>query len=162
MTGWRVWTCGLLLCGALSACRTPYRVGDYVWVQWDGKKYPAYIIAKKGRDRFRVHFDGYDSRWDDDVDLDRIEGRIHGGRVTPPPLPAKVARAEGLSSRTSASAARASPYHVGDRVRVTWRGATYSATIIEVLSPTRFRVHYSGYETAFDEVVTPDRIVGRR
>lgn len=132
-----------------------------MWVEWYGKNYPAYIIQTRGRDRYRVHFDGYDTRWDDDVSIDRIKGRIHG-RATPPPPPVKIARAEGLSPRALASATRVSPYKVGDRVKVSWRGSTYSATIIEVLSPTRFRVHYSGYETAFDEVVNAQRIVGRR
>lgn len=159
---WWAAACGLVLCAVLSACRTRYRVGDYVWVKWDGKNYPAYILAKRSRERYRVHYDGFDSRWDENVDLDRIEGRIHGGPVTPPPLPAKVARAEGLSPSASASAARGTSYRVGEHVHVMWRGASYPAIIIELLSPTRFRVHYRGYETAFDEVVTPDRIVSRR
>ena len=84
------------------------------------------------------------------------------GHVTPPPPPAKVARAAGINPKASSSAEPVSPYKVGDRVRVTWRGSKYKATIIEVISPTRFRVHYSGYETAWDETIDLDRIVGHR
>lgn len=144
----------------LSSCKKPYRVGEHVMVEWDGKDYPAYIIERKGRTRYRVHFDGYDSRWDHDVGLDGIKGRVHG-QVTPPPPPANVARAAGINPKASSSAEPVSPYKVGDRVRVTWRGSKYKATIIQILSPTRFRVHYDGYETAWDEVIDIERIVGR-
>src|SRR5690606_33016512 len=102
-------------------CEESYRVGEYVWVEWEGRDYPAYIIEKKGATRFRVHFDGYESRWDEDVTLDRIKGRIKGP-VSPPPPPEKVARAAGISPKASSSAAPVSHYKVGDRVRVKWRG----------------------------------------
>ncbi len=150
----------LLALLALPACSKPYRVGEHVMVEWDGKDYPAYIIERKGRTRYRVHIDGYDSRWDHDVGLDAIKGRVQG-HVSPPPPPAKVARAAGINPKTSSSSAPVSSYKVGDRVRVTWRGSKYKATITQVISPTRFRVHYDGYETAWDEVIDIDRIVGR-
>ncbi|MCA9647497.1 MAG: hypothetical protein KC492_42700, partial [Myxococcales bacterium] len=80
----------------LTACQEPYRVGEFVWVEWDGKNYPAYIIDQKSKTRFRVHFDGYDDRWDEDVTLDRIKGRIEDGKsVSAPPPPEKVARVLG-------------------------------------------------------------------
>jgi hypothetical protein len=153
-----------LLCLALAGCKEPYRVGEYVWVEWEGKNYPAYIIEKKGETRFRVHYDGYESRWDEDVTLDRIKGRIEGPQVAPPPPPEKVARAEGLTPKASASgsATPASQYKVGDRVRVKWRGSLYTATVLSVVAPDRYLVHYEGHESAWDEVVSIDRISGMR
>jgi hypothetical protein len=151
----------LLSALVLTGCKKPYRVGEHVMVEWDGRDYPAYIIEKKGRTRYRVHFDGYDARWDGDVSLDRIKGRVQG-HVTPPPPPANVARAAGINPKASSSAEPVSAYKVGDRVHVSWRGSNYKATIIEVISPTRFRVHYNGYETAWDETIDLDRIVGHR
>lgn len=155
-----LWALVLFAALALTGCRRPYRVGDHVMVEWDGKNYPAFIIERKGRTRYRVHFDGYDSRWDDDVGLDRIKGFVKG-HVTPPPPPARVARAAGINPKASSSAEPVSTYKVGDRVHVTWRGSKYKATIIQVISPVRFRVHYNGYGTAWDETITIDRIVGR-
>jgi hypothetical protein len=152
---------GLLLCLALAACKEPYRVGEYVWVEWEGKNYPAYIIEKKGETRFRVHYDGYEARWDEDVTLDRIKGRIEGPAVAPAP-PEKVARAEGVTPKASGSAAPASPYKIGDRVRVKWRGSLYTATVLAVVAPDRYLVHYEGHESAWDEVVSIDRITGMR
>lgn len=146
------------------ACKEPYRVGDFVWVEWDERDYPAYIMEiRENPKRFRVHFDGYDERWDQFVELDRIKGRIEGEVTNPPPPPDRVARAMGAPPKASASAAPpVSPYRQGDRVRVRWRGSVYSATVIEVVGPDRVKVHYDGHEDAFDEVVDAERVIGRR
>ncbi len=155
--------CALLL---LPACKKPYRVGEHVLVEWekDQPPYPAYIIERVSPTRYRVHFDGYDSRWDEDVSFDRVLGLVEGHVVAPPPPP-KVARAAGvISPKTAGSAGEVavSPYREGDRVRVTWRGSVYSATVTKVVAKDRFEVHYEGHEAAWDEVVGIDRIVGRR
>jgi hypothetical protein len=151
---------------ALGACKKPYRVGEHVLVEWEKEQppYPAYIIEKVGTTRYRVHFDGYDSRWDEDVSLERLLGRVEGP-VTVPPPPPKVALAAGVASPKTAGSAgevAVSPYKEGDRVRVSWRGSVYSATVTKVVAKDRFEVHYEGHEAAWDEVVGIDRIGGRR
>jgi hypothetical protein len=151
---------------AAPGCKKPYRVGEHVLVEWEKEQppYPAYIIERAGSGRYRVHFDGYDSRWDEDVSLDRILGRVEGPVAAPPPPP-KVARALGVASPTASSSAgevAVSPYKEGDRIRVTWRGGVYSATVVKVVAKDRFEVHYEGHEAAWDEVVGVDRILGRR
>jgi hypothetical protein len=164
MTVRAAWVLVALL--ALSGCKQPYRVGEHVLVEWEKEQppYPAYITERTGTGRYRVHFDGYDSRWDEDVSLDRILGRVEGPVAAPPP-PAKVALAAGIAApKASGSAGEmaASPYREGDRVRVSWRGSVYSATVVKVVAKDRFEVHYEGHEVAWDEVVTIDRILGRR
>jgi hypothetical protein len=171
----------LALAFVLLSCSEPYRVGEYVLVEWEaGKVYPAYIVEISGKARYRVHFDGYDSRWDEDVGIDRIKGRVEGP-VAPLPPPAKVARASQTakppadtlpgampSASTSASAGPggasvlANPYKPGDRVRLTWRGSIYSATVLEVVAKDKLLVHYEGHESVWDEVVHVDRIASKR
>ncbi len=153
----------VVLPASMAGCKKPYRVGEYVLVEWeeDQPPYPAYIIEKKGKTRYRVHFDGYESRWDEEVNLDRIIGRVQG-QVTPPPPPAKVARAAGIPPSPSGSAATKAPYRIGDRVRVKWRGSVYNATVAGVVASDRFLVHYDGHESAWDEIIHIDRIVSRR
>jgi len=147
---------------AVAGCKRPYRVGDHVLVEWEeGKFYPAYVVEVSGRARYRVHFDGYDSRWDEDVSVDRIAGLVEGPVNRPPP-PTKVLRTLGLPAASSEPGAGASPYRVGDRIRVTWRGSTYPATVIEVEGKDRVRVHYEGHESAWDESVHIDRIANKR
>ncbi len=149
-----------LLAVTLPGCKKPYRVGDRVWVEWEGREYPAFILEIKSANRFRVHFEGYDERWNEDVTPERIKG-LAEGEVTPPPPPPQVTRALG-APRAAASAGPASPFKVGDAVRVRWRGSIYGATIIEVVSRDRVKVHYDGHEDAWDEVVSLERITGRR
>jgi hypothetical protein len=150
----------------LPACKKPYRVGEHVLVEWekDQPPYPAYIIERPSPTRYRVHFDGYDSRWDEDVSFDRVLGPVEGPVAAPPP-PSKVALAAGIASPKTAGSAgemAVSPYKESDRVRVSWRGSVYSATVTKVIAKDRFEVHYEGHEAAWDEIVGIDRIVGRR
>jgi hypothetical protein len=156
---------GLLLVCALATagCQRPYRVGEHVLVEWEeGKLYPAYVIEVKGS-RYRVHFEGYDARWDEEIGLDRIKGRATEG-MTPPPPPAKVLGANAPTTGASAKAAAAgiNPFKVGDRVRVTWRGSVYAATVVEISGKDRIKVHYEGHESAWDEVVSVERVLSRR
>jgi hypothetical protein len=156
---------------ALSGCKRPYRVGEHVQVEWEegsSQYYPAYILERVGATRYRVHFDGYDSRFDEDVSFDRISGRVEGSGTAPPPPP-KVVRATGAqivpdagAGGGNSSSVAANPYKSGDRLRVRWRGSIYSATVLDAVARDKVLVRYDGYETAWDEVVQLDRIVGRR
>jgi len=154
----------LALASALSttACKKPYRVGDHVLVEWEEGRapYPAYVLEVNGKSRYRVHFDGYDSRWDEDVGIDRIVGPVEGP-VAPLPPPQKVERATaapvGSNKPTGAHG-----FQPGDRVRVTWRGSVYAAVVIGIEGKDRLLVHYEGHENAWDEVVSLDRVVSRR
>lgn len=161
-----------LLALLVVGCRKPYRVGEYVLVEWEEgtSPYPAYIIEKKTEKVYRVHFDGYESRWDEDIALDHILSRVEGP-VNPPPPPKKVARAAGLISRVvigdgqgpkAVESATAAPYKPGDRVKVRWRDSVYNATIVAVAAADKFLVHYDSYEAAWDETIAIDRIVSRR
>jgi hypothetical protein len=56
-----------------AAVQSVYKVGDRVKVEWKGSFYPASIIGVLGNERYRVHYDGYDLNWDEDVDFARIQ-----------------------------------------------------------------------------------------
>ncbi|MEN9578811.1 MAG: hypothetical protein RJA70_1820 [Pseudomonadota bacterium] len=150
--------CGVLaLAFLLLGCQDSYRVGDFVLVEWCEGEYPAYVLDRKGRTRYRVHFDGYETRWDAEVPFDRIKSRLTEPPQTPPPLCDRVAQAMGLKKQETKGAV--SPYKVGARVKVSWQGSVYKATIIEVVDAERFKVHYDGHETAWDEVIGAERVV---
>lgn len=149
----------------LAACKRPYRVGDHVLVEWEdgsSKLYPGYIVERVSETRYRVHFDGYDARFDEDVSVDRIRGHVTGPVMVPPP-PKHVARVVGLPREPDAGAALVvNPYKAGDRLRVRWRGSVYSAVVLEVVAKDRVLIRYEGHESAWDEVVSLDRILGKR
>ncbi len=141
-----------------SGCTQSYRVGDRVLVEWDGGKdpYPASILQLEAPGRYRVHFEGYESIWDESVPTMRIKGKVTG-HVVPPPPPAKVVRARpGANSKTPVST-----FKQGDHVKVEWKGPFYSATILEVLGNERYRIHYDGYDDNWNETVDISRIQRR-
>jgi hypothetical protein len=149
----------------LVGCKRPYRIGEHVLVEWEegsSQYYPAYILERVGATRYRVHFEGYDSRYDEDVGFDRISGRVEGPVPAPPP-PRKVARAAGSQTPVDGGApVVANPYKPGDRLRVRWRGSVYPATVISVEAKDKVLVRYDGHESAWDEAVPLERIIGRR
>lgn len=144
----------LLVLGPIACSRT-YKVGDKVLVQWEESSpevYPALVLSVDSPGKYRIHYDGYDPIWDESVLATRIKGTVHGSPKRPPP-PAKV-----RARLPSAGAAPQSMYKVGDRVKVDWKGSFYPATILAVLGGERYRVHYDGYDSNWDEDVEFSRI----
>jgi len=140
-------------CLALSlapGCKAKVGVGDHVLVEWEGKVYPAVILEQAGPAKYKVHYDGYDSIWDEQVAKDRIKGIVEGHVENPEPPP-KV-RAKALS------AAQTNVYKVGDKVRVEWHGQMYQASITTIVGPEKYRIHYEGYGPEWDETVGLSRI----
>lgn len=132
------------------------------WEEGGSQLYPGYIIERVSETRFRIHFDGYDSRFDEDVGVDRIRGLVAGPQPVPPP-PRHVARLVGIPREPDAGAALVvNPYKEGDRLRVRWRGSVYSAVVLEVVAKDRVLVRYEGHESAWDEAVPLERILGKR
>lgn len=155
-SGWVAAAAVMLAASSLTGCAESYRVGDYVLVNWCDGQYPAYIIAQRGRTRFRVHFDGYDSRWDTDVTFQEVRQRLEEPPRPAPPLCGKVALALGVLKQEGATA---SAYREGSRVKVTWRGSVYRATVVQVLEGDKLKVHYDGTESFLDEVIDRSRLV---
>jgi hypothetical protein len=50
-----------------------FKIGDRVQVEWHGGWYPASVIGQPSPSRYRIHYDGYDSSWDENVDPTRIK-----------------------------------------------------------------------------------------
>lgn len=138
----------IVLTTLLLACKQQYAVGEQVLVQWEGNVYPAKILAAVGPTKYKVHYDGYDSIWDEVVPRERVKGYVEGNVIHPEP-PAKVrAKAVNLTS----------VYKIGDRVRVEWHGQLYPAMITAIVGQDLYRIHYEGYGPEWDEQVGLSRI----
>jgi len=129
-----------------------------VLVEWgsESQVYPAFIVAVRPNSRFRVHFEGYASRWDEEVTLERIRGLSQGPVAAPPP-PRHVRLIQGMKEK-EVEAAQVGRFQVGERVRVRFRGSEYRATVLSIEGVGRVKVHYDGHEDAWDEVVDVARI----
>jgi hypothetical protein len=157
----RVWS--LLLLGEFALCTQcsrRNRVGEHVWVVYEGTPVRAFIVEKTGEARMRVQFEGCDSTWQREMTTDRISGRLSDAESLRPPL--HPACAPTSAARKGDAVGLAVPYRVGDRIRVKWRRSSYNATIVGLLPPDRMQVHYEGLENAWDEVISTDRIEGAR
>jgi hypothetical protein len=107
-----------------------------------------------------VQFEGCDSHWQRDVALDKVLGRLDEAEEARAPG-AVACSPVGTASKGGPSGV-ATPYKVGDRIRVRWRGSVYTASVAGVIAPDRFLVHYEGHEAAWDEVVPLERVEGPR
>jgi hypothetical protein len=143
-----------------TACNKPHRIGEHVWVEWDGQRYRAFVVDRSGVARLRVQFEGCDSHWQRDVALDKILGRLDEAEEAR--APATVACSPIGAAAKGGPTGVATPYKAGDRIRVRWRGSVYTATVAGAIAPDRFLVHYEGHEAAWDEVVPLERVEGPR
>lgn len=55
-----------------AAAAVGYKVGDKVSVEWKGQWWPAKILAI-GNGKYKVHYDGYGSEWDEFVGPSRVK-----------------------------------------------------------------------------------------
>jgi hypothetical protein len=54
---------------------TSFKVGDKVQVEWHGSWYRATVIGVVAKDKWKIHYDGYDDSWDEVVGPSRIKPR---------------------------------------------------------------------------------------
>lgn len=135
---------------APGGCRHRSGVGDHVYVEWEGQEYPAMIVAIEGPSKLKIHYDGYDTIWDEVVSKDRVRRPVDGPVISPEP-PAKVRAKAMLAAQTNV-------YKVGDHLRIEFHGHIYPATVIGIVGQERYRVHYDGYGSEWDETIGRERI----
>ena len=116
---------------ASAASAGGWKVGDYLRAKdHQGKWYGARVIdVAQTKDKWKVHFPGWDAKWDEWLGAERIQP------IAPPPL------------------------QVGRRYEVEWnQGRWFVATVIKELEGFFWFVHYAGEEGEDDEWVTQDRV----
>jgi len=122
-----------LLMGARPAAAALCKVGDSASVLWGGKWWPATVLSvNKAGTKCKIRYKGYSSKWDEWVGASRI--RI-----------------------LSASSAKKSGYYSGQSVKVLWGKKWWNARVLKV-SGNRYKIHYDGYGSKWDEWVGPSRI----
>jgi hypothetical protein len=148
--------------GTESATRGPgdpkaaYTKGQAVDIHSGSTWYPGSVIGLDGS-KYRAHYDGYSSSWDEWVRADRLRPRtiVDAGADT--------------SAKDAGSDARAYPvpavdggdpkatYENGEAVEVLY-GSTWWAGSIKQKDGSRYRIGYDGYSDSWDEWVTPKRL----
>jgi len=67
---------------AAVPAKSTYKVGENVTVMWQGQPYAASILAVLPNDKYKIHYTGWGSNWDETVGLDRIVGAKTGVAAT--------------------------------------------------------------------------------
>ena len=78
--------------------------------------------------------------------------------ATAPPTTEAVPTAT-QAAKTPTAATGHSRYKAGDAITVLWKGTSYPATVLAVAGNEHYMIHYTGFESSWDETVGPDRIV---
>ncbi len=177
---------------ALAAAASPppspgaarYGPATKVFVLWGGKWWPATVLHETGAGLYRIHYDGWSSKWDETVGADRIApadrpppGPRAGGGPTLAVLIALLLVLALLAIGVWLAAASRAPRSVpasppgaavasagslapGDAVWIDWNGIWYEGVVVSVSDPT-IRVHYAAYADAYDEDVPLERVRAR-
>ncbi|HKB41369.1 MAG TPA: agenet domain-containing protein [Gemmataceae bacterium] len=148
--------------GNSRTSKTPLKIGDRIQAEWQGSWWPAEVIAVRKDGSVKVHFPGWGSEWDEVVPRSRVrlgdpagdeegpaEESDHPGPVASihlgQPLPGKP-----VSATTSLK--------VGDRVLAEQLSAWWAAEVVGLRDDGRVKVHYTGWEWSWDEVVPRRRL----
>lgn len=128
-----------------------FKVSDSVDVLWNGGWYNATILATAVGAKYRVHYVGYKSHWDEWVPEARV--RSKPGKTSD----TASSTSASLSPSASAPPSTIATYAIGEAVNILWNGSWYPGKIIGV-DGARYRVHYDGYAASWDESVTTARL----
>jgi len=151
-----------------------------VVVKWKRKWYDATILAVEGAGRYRIHYDGWSSSWDETVGPSRIAERGSvsiarkgcGWAMTTLGVLAMVAvgllvglgivvSVCGDSPTVDANGPPVTAETVlgpGDKVHAQWGSSWYMATVLAVAADGTVQVHYDGFDDSSDEYVPRDRL----
>ncbi len=149
-------------------CKTPkavtaskFKLNEVVDVLWNGAWYEGTILALAPGDKYRVHYSGYSSSWDEWVTLPRLrtksgKGLKGSGAVAAPKATTAPSGGPAPSAALTAAPA-AGAYAVGEAVTILWKGSWYPGKIIAV-NGAQYKVHYDNYSASWDEWVTASRL----
>jgi hypothetical protein len=148
-----------------AADDAPYKVGDVVEVEWHGFWFAADVLAVR-KNKLRVHYRGWGDHWDEDVTLNRVrrgDPEELQKKTSPAPVnlgrsfgqaPLRIGSPDGSVRPVSATTA----LKPGDRVQGEWAGAWWAAEVLAVQPNGDVRVHYEGWDSAWDETVPRSRL----
>jgi hypothetical protein len=144
----------------------PLKVGDAVQVEWYGQWWTGEVLGLEG-DNVRIHYRGFDSRWDETVPRSRLrlgqaesEPAFGGGTAfamsgerPPPPL-----RFSGDNTNAGRPVGPQAALRPGDRVQIEQHAAWWAGEVLEAQADGRVKVRYTGWGSHWDEVVPRSRL----
>jgi hypothetical protein len=141
--------------------------GDAVYIEWYGSWYPGEVLALARDGTVKVHYSGWESMFDEQVPRSRLRtgnpgesGEQFGGMAAvggampmPPPPSDPLA-----SLLTTQPVLANTAVRKGDRLLVEWFGYWWPGEVVQTLDNGQVKIHYSGWDSNWDEVVARDRL----
>ncbi|MCE3227419.1 MAG: hypothetical protein K0S32_1970 [Bacteroidetes bacterium] len=118
-----------IICSIDVSAQASYKTSDKVMIEENGRWYPGYIMEVSG-EKYKIHYDGYDSKYDTWVTTARLKAPAGG------------------TAPATASANQTGVYNVGDVVLFLNGGEWTEGDVASPISSAgRYQVHYgtSGY-----------------
>ncbi|MCD6066776.1 MAG: hypothetical protein K0S33_1602 [Bacteroidetes bacterium] len=127
-----------------SGASGSYTVNDKVSIEENGKWYPGYIMEVKG-DQYKIHYDGYDPKYDTWVGTSRL--KAVGGNTS----------AASANNTAKTPTAAAGTYNKGDIVDFLYRDTWVEGEVVsEISAAGRYQVKYGTlYEYVYPKDIKP-------
>ena len=138
------------------------RVGDQVQAEWQGTWWAAQVVAVNDDGTVRIHYTDWDDSFDETLSRDRL---MTGAVVPPPAVYGSAQMAPGPLCYSSLDkfflgdpVTDQTPLRPGDKVHVEWNSTWWAGEIVALNPDRSVRIHYSGWESQFDETVPRTRL----
>ena len=144
---------------APAAPAMTFAVGDAVDVQWKSSWWKGEILEVKGS-KYRVHYVGWSSTWNEDVTPDRVRARSVSASVgseETAPAASAAPSATQAAAEPAPKAVAATAWKAGSKVDVNWNGQWWQGQVLSVVG-AQYKVHYVGWASSWDEVVPASRL----
>ena len=144
---------------APSAPAMTFSAGDAVDVQWKSSWWKGEVLEVKGT-KYRVHYVGWSSTWNEDVTPDRVRARTDAASVGSEETAAVASAAPSATQAApepAPKAVAATAWKAGSKVDVNWNGQWWQGQVLSVTG-NQYKVHYIGWASSWDEVVPASRL----
>jgi hypothetical protein len=111
-----------------AAARVSYGVGERVEVEWRGEWWPAEVLGVRG-EKYRVHYTGWDSSWDEDVVPARVRKPRAGSAQAAKAVPVKTPPRSRAASPSGASSPAKTPEAAARALYNAWKAKDRQAAL---------------------------------
>ncbi|MFH1436684.1 MAG: hypothetical protein ABIJ56_13325 [Pseudomonadota bacterium] len=127
--------------------------GDKAQVRWRDGWHLASVLRVEENGDVYVSFDGYGSEWNETVTRDRIRLIAPGAEAT---AGGKAEKKQVLPPNKEVTAA--TKLEAGRKLLVSWNGRWYPGEVLSLEPDGKVKIHFTGWDGKYDEVVERDRL----
>ncbi len=154
--------------GGIPSTRQPVEdvevleAGQILQVRKESFWWAAEVVAVLPDRNVKVHYLGWPPEWDEIVPVDRLqldpEAKEKAQRMSVSKAAVGLPAGPGPVSPSGQTIDADTPLAVDQSVLVEWGGNWWSATVIDTLADGTVKVHYTGWDEQWDEIVPRSRL----